>query len=467
MLLSSALLIAGCSDKEEEDTNDTVAITYAEGDTYKVPDVNYEGKNFNVLTWTQSEDWVQELTSELSNVEQETYRHLKTVEQELNLKFSVTEQAGSYNDMGDFVAKLDTIIQSGDEGVDLVCQYSLCASRGTERGFYEDLTKVDYINWNAEYWSQNLKDTNTINGKMYYCTGDMTASTVKAMVLMTYDYDKAQNNQMGDLYALVKEGKWTIEKLKTLSAGIYEDTNNNNIADVGDNFGLVTGDYTVYDAFQYGCNLYAIKTNSMGEIEINSDLYGDRGVAVVEKITDLLHNNGKASYAATYERKVWNTALEEQKTVFNQTTAARIMDSLVKSDVNYGMLPMPKYDEDQDGYYTCLSMLYSMFSIPICANDKNVSAAVLESMAHNGYTNLSPVVFEALQYRYSKRAEDVEMLELTRDGIVYEPGRILDTLDIFGFVRHCVREQESVTAYWASNKKTLNSNLESTIFMFS
>ena len=37
----------------------------------------------------------------------------------------------------------------------------------------------------------------------------------------------AADYQMGDLYETVQEGKWTIEKLKTLSAMVYSDDNNN------------------------------------------------------------------------------------------------------------------------------------------------------------------------------------------------------------------------------------------------
>ena len=141
--------------------------------------------------------------------------------------------------------------------------------------------------------------------------------------------------------------------------------------------------------------------------------------------------------------------------------------SLVQDDVNYGILPIPKYDEDQENYHTCLSMTYSQFSVPVIAPEPNVSAAVLESMAHNGYVSLSPKVFEALQYRYSKRAEDVEMLTILRDGIMYEPGRMIDTLNIFALVRRTVRDNVSISQYYAEGKKGFESGLEEVNFMFS
>ncbi len=464
LLLGTLVATVGCAnDETAEGENDTV-VTYAEGDEYTPPDVNYGGKDFNVFTWDGSTDWVLEFSSELSKIDASTYYHLATVEQELGINFTTTEQPGGYYQMSDFVQKL--YVMSGDDGIDLVCQYSLCASVGTHEGIYTDLLKLDYINWDAKYWSQNLRQTNTINNKMYWCTGDMTASTIRNMYLIAYNFDMAADNQMGDLYEVVKEGKWTIEKLKTLTADIWDDENDNTIRDHGDMFGFVGGAYNAYDAFQYSCNLPCVVVNNMGELEINSDLNGERGVDITNEIKDLLHNS-QGTYANTKDNKTWEKPIEEEKAVFALYHAESLISSLVKTDINYGILPMPKYDEAQENYHTALTMTYSMFSVPAVANDPNMSAAVLESMSHSGYVSLAPTVFEALQYRYSKRAEDTEMLTILRDGIIYEPGRIIETMDIFALVRRTVRDNAEITAYYAADRNKFETGLDEVNFMFS
>ena len=463
LLLGTVFAVASCG-RDEEEVTEEVAVTYGDGDTYVPPDVNYGGKDFNVFTWSNSEDWVLEFTSDLSKVDAATYYHLATVEQELGLNFVTTEEPGNYDQMADFVNRL--YMMSGDDGIDLVCQYSLTAAVGTQQGVYTDLMTLDYIKWDAEYWSDDLTKTNTVNGKMYWCTGDMTASTLKNMFLMVFNFDMAADYQMGDLYAIVNEGKWTIEKLKTLTTNIYNDDNKNSARDVGDTFGYVGGSYLQYDAFQYACNLPCLVVNSVEELEINSDLYGERGVDVTNKIKDLLHNS-EGTYANTKDNKTWSDSIENEKAVFSTYVASTLITSLSTTDVNYGILPMPKYDENQTNYHTALGMTYSMFSVPVIARDPNMSAAVLESMAHSGYVSLAPAVFEALQYRYSKRVEDTEMLKILRDGVIYEPGRIIETLDIFSLVRRTVRDNTEIGTYYAAGREGFESGLDEVNFMFS
>lgn len=463
LLLGAVAVFGGCSDNEEEETTGG-AVTYDESDEYVAPDVNFNGRDFVVYTWAAAEDWVLDFSDQLSKVEQETYYHLATVEQELGLNFKTVEQAGSYYQMSDFVSRLYNM--SGDDGIDLVCQYSLAAAVGTHQGVYANLMDLDYVKWNAEYWSQELRAANTVNGKMFWCTGDMTASTIKNMFLITFNFDMAANYQMGDLYQTVRDKEWTIEKLKTLTTNIYTDDNKSGVADVGDTFGFVAGNYVSYDAFQYGCNLTCLVKNSLDELEVNSDLYGERGINITNKIKDLLHNS-EGTYNHDKTKTAWETAIEEEKAVFSLNTASQVMNSLVKSEVNYGILPLPMYDSDQDGYHTALAMTYSMFTIPVIAKNPDMSAAVLESMAHCGYVKLAPAVFEALQYRYSKRADDTEMLTILRDGIIYDPGRIIETVDIFSIVRSTVRDNLEIATKYKEREKGYKSALADVSFMFS
>ena len=159
--------------------------------------------------------------------------------------------------------------------------------------------------------------------------------------------------------------------------------------------------------------------------------------------------------------------MKSGKALFQPYVAENVINELVGSAVDYGILPMPKYSEDQEKYSTCIAMTYNMFSIPVVARDADMSAAVLESMAHNGYVSLNPVLFKALQYRYSQHPNDVKMLEILRNGIMYDPGRILDTVDIFALMRRAVRDSEQITTYFAADRNKFRSGLEEVNFMFS
>ena len=235
VILLLSVSIIGCKDTENENTESEITeseVTESEAesqseseqateeetvdtsnvDTYVAPDVNYNDKDFNIMTWTWCEDWVLSVDERSSAIESQTYYHLKNVERELGIKFKIAiEQAGHYGYHGSFINKVQTL--SGADNIDLVSQYSLAASIGAQNGLYANLIDLEYINWDAEYWSDSLYDFNAVNGKMYYCTGDLTGTSVRNMFIMLYNYDMVNENHMGNLYDLVDKGEWTIEKL--------------------------------------------------------------------------------------------------------------------------------------------------------------------------------------------------------------------------------------------------------------
>ena len=460
--LGSCGLGGGGGDTE---VSQDVVQSSSDTDTYVPPDVNYGGQDFNVFTWTGTDEWVMEYSKELTDVDRESFYHLASVENELGIKFNIAMKVkGGYYDRGDFVNKIYML--SGDDKIDLVCQYSLAAAVGTQQGVYKNLLDVNYLKWDAEYWSDDLVKMNTINNKMFYCTGDLTPTVLESMFMMVYNYELANVNQMGNLYELVDNNEWTIEKLYELTKGIREDVNRDGAKDTGDKYGIVVSEYNTIDAFQYGGDLDCLITNSLEELEVNPQLYGVYGSSLCDKLKQLLHSNPGA-YCNTKDNEIFTFAMRDGMTVFQVMQANEVISVMSKSNVNYGILPMPMYDKDQGNYRTTTAMIYSMFSIPVIARDADMSGAVLESMAHSGHIKLNPAIFKALQDKYSLRADDARMFEILHDGLSYDAGRILDTVDIFALVRRTVRDNTEITTYYAEGKQVFESGLVEVNLMFS
>ena len=159
--------------------------------------------------------------------------------------------------------------------------------------------------------------------------------------------------------------------------------------------------------------------------------------------------------------------MQSGRAVFYPMIAGTIIESLSQTSIDYGILPIPKYDTDQENYHTTLGMFYSMFSIPVIATDYDMSAAVLESMAHDGYKNLNPVIYNALKYKYSKSTDDIEMFEILRKGIIYDSGRIIDFIDIFALVRRTVRDNSDLISYYKAQETVFTEGVKEANFMYS
>ena len=438
------------------------------GYVYEPPAVNYAGEEFNVYTWSTTTEWVRDADETTTPIDAETFYHFCNVEDEIGVIFNIAQKvSGGWGAHTDFIQKVSML--TGADNIDLVCQYSLAAVHGVLQGCYVNLGEVNYINWDAPYWSGDLKDANTLNGRIYYCSGELSRSVIYNMYVGIFNYSHAQAYELGDIYSLVDKGQWTVGKVRELTTNIYEDLNGDEVANVGDRFGIVANKLAC-DSLQYGCNLPLLVTNEMGELEVNPNLRAETGIDVVNTLRDLLHTN-PGGYVGNSSINVpdYTDAMISGNAVFSIEVASYIINTLYASEINYGILPIPKYNEEQDRYHTCLSMLYSMFSIPVVAENYDMSAAVLESLAHDGYANLTPYIFEeCLKSRFSKRPEDAKMFDLLRGGIVYEPGRIFENVSIFSIVRSAVADpNRSFVDEYDSNRDLYKKGISDVSFAFS
>lgn len=444
----------------EEETEDE------NGFIYVSPNVNYNNDEFNIYTWTGTDEWVLDIDETTSSIDSEIFYHFCNVEDELGIIFNIAQEvSGGWGNHETFVTNVATL--TGADNIDLICQYSLSSVYGVLQGCYVNLAEVNYINWDAPYWSDDLRQANTLNDKIFYCSGEISPSVVENMFLMIFNYTLAENYGLGDLYATVRSKDWTVAKLREMTTNIYQDLNNNEESDIGDRFGLVVATANHVDPLQYGCDLPLLTVSEMGELEVNPNASNEYGIDVTAALVDLLHTNPGA-YVGNSIHPSYADAMKNGNAVFQVCVASDVISTLSASEINYGILPMPKYTKEQKDYYTCLSMVYSMFSIPTAANNPDQCGAVLEALAHDGYANLTPFIFEeSLKSRYSKRPEDAEMFDILRGGVVYEPGRIMANIDIFSLIRNAVAENESLTVRCERKLPVAKAGIVDVAFAFS
>ena len=93
----------------------------------------------------------------------------------------------------------------------------------------------------------------------------------------------------------------------------------------------------------------------------------------------------------------------------------------MKSD--YGVIPYPKLDEAQDGYYTLARNVYSSFGIPKTCTDPDMVGAVMEALGSENYRTTSPVYFEtALKVKYSHDDVTSQMYDIIKNGLKFNFG---------------------------------------------
>ena len=104
--------------------------------------------------------------------------------------------------------------------------------------------------------------------------------------------------------------------------------------------------------------------------------------------------------------------------------------------LEYGMLPFPKYNEEQSDYLSGISVWHtSFYALPEFASDAEFSGAVTESLAAHSETLVTPAYYEkTLVGRYVTDEESGAMLDIIFDnrvfdlGLYYKTGSLNSTL---------------------------------------
>lgn len=90
---------------------------------------------------------------------------------------------------------------------------------------------------------------------------------------------------------------------------------------------------------------------------------------------------------------------------------------------SYGILPYPKYTESEEYRSEQLTPLYVM--IPVTAQDKDVSSAVIEAVSSEAYkTQIAEYCETALKVRYSQNENVARMFDLIRESVSFDAGRV-------------------------------------------
>ena len=212
---------------------------------------------------------------------------------------------------------------------------------------------------------------------------------------------------------MVRDGTWTLDNVIALTKGIYEDENGDGAADRDDFYGFAfTG---LFYGWLENFGIEAYTKNAAGtavELSVNTPYT----VELIDTIKGWLYggNEGvyyKKSHKSLYEPDAYSMMFADGRCLFTYGSLYVLIDCLTDSQVNYGILPMPKYDENQADYYgVCYD---SPMFVPNSVTDADRTAIILEAMSAEGYKHILPAYKDiTLKGRYATATDDAEMLDI-------------------------------------------------------
>ena len=291
-------------------------------------------------------------------------------------------------------------------------------------GIAQDLTQYEVIDFDKPWWPASLISKARIKDGIYFASGDISTNFLYMMYCCTFNKDLFTSIHVQDckvLYDLVDNQQWTLDKLIEYSTGVYLDSDGDTVLGTGDRVGFFLCGEVHYDAFYTGCDLYTVVPAEDGSVQLSDDLFSEKTQNVLDKLCAFMHSSGDAYLSTT---NIFTT----NQAIFTIDRAQITTKKLINATFTYGMLPVPKYNAEQDDYYTCMAFPFTTYVLSTAAANSEAAAATLELMAYHSYYSITPALFEeAMKIRYADASEDSRMFDIIRESVVIDLGRLLTT----------------------------------------
>lgn len=419
--------------------------------------LNYNGTVVRILYWSDAEN-TEYFTEGIGGnmVDDAIYERNQAVEDRLGIKFEFVGEKGSYDYMSTFYNRFNNSYQAGDRFYDIVSSYSLSIAMLTYNGLCLDISSNTYINYEKPWWPENLLNQATINGKLYFLSGDLSTNMLYMMYVTYFNKDLIKELNLEDPYTLVDNNQWTIDKMFEMGSHSYLDKNANGIFDEEDQMALMTS--TLHsEAYLWGAGIRGVDRDAAGNLIVSSTLSSEKAIDVITKIGNYFTATNYACFAKSASPR---GSFDEGRLLFC-TDRADVGVTDIKSDMEYGIVPVCKYDSNQEEFYTILGNPFSLYCIPIDAKDEEMSGAVLECLGSEGYRKITPALFElTMKVRYTYDNDSARMYDIIRASTVYDLGRLFNSQLGGQLISKYRAAVSSGSTNWASDAKAITKTME-------
>ena len=417
-------------DKNETENNGVLESSDAPGGLK--PDLpegaDFGGENFTILitgnienNWKKNDFRAEEITGEVLN--DARYDRNAAVEEALNVKIKTIEEYGSAKGEGSGYKLISKSVLASDAAYDagMINVYDL--SNLARGGFLYDINSLPYLDLKKPWWDQKANSDMMIQNKMFFTTGDISTADNDATYAVLFNKQLVTDYKLKDPYGYAADGTWTFDKLIGMGTPAVSDVNGDGVYDKNDSFAAIVWDDAIMGAVNGSLEKCGF-VNKEGKIELS--LFSEKTVDILKKYTDFVFDK---EVCYQYQRVSYD--ITDALSMFSTGRAMFFMQMLDLTSyfrdmqTDYGILPYPKYNENQKEYGHTIGSWHSMF---LCAPASVGSAAdkcgaVLETLAYESYKTVTPAYYnKTLIGKYFRDEESAEMLNIILSTRVYDVG---------------------------------------------
>lgn len=411
------------------------------------------GATITMLWWADADgEFVNE--GDGDGVDEAKYLRDAAVEERLKVKLRHIGKAYTWETQGAYLDAIRASVQSGDATYDIVSgQYAIMPALIIE-GIYTDLLPLsknsnenNYLDFDKPWWLSDIVKQTSVDGKMYLATGSITPYSIMQMFCIFANEKLVNDKNLENPCDIALRGDWTLDKFAELTTGEWDDVDRDGTESLGDYYGMVFPGSNYFKAFESSLGLEITTLNSDGEFDITCT--SEKFNNAIDKLMGMINTSGwvKGKDGGSESEIFLNSRALFWAGTFGDVAGKGLRDF---SDGFY-ILPYPKLNAEQEGYYTKLGEVNNLFGITSNCKNMTAAAAVMECMASEGYRKVDPAFYEeGLKRKYNVSDQSAQMFDLIRNGLRYDFGSLYGTALGFPFCSIKNYIYADTTTSWAS-----------------
>jgi len=331
----------------------------------------------------------------------------RAVEERFNLEMIVDYSGKNDNEQPQAIQRF---VSAGDDAYSLVTCHDVLGTNLSLNGMFVNLHKINYIDFAQPWWHD--MEAITIMGQAYMISSDMTMFQLGHAYVIYFNKDIMDDWNIPYPYQDVFDNKWTLDRLISITKDVYADVNGNSIKDKGDMYGfaVLPECYGWLDSF----NIQTTVKDPDDILRVNDNV--DKMSTLFSKTHEWLfksmgaHSTQVGNYHPTKE------FMDGEYMMVYGIIEFSVKQYRFVEKLNYGLVPMVKYDENQKDYITAF-LDYPFFVLNVQTDKQlDITGLLVEALSSQGYRQIAPAYYEiALKVKYSQDDESVRTIEIIND----------------------------------------------------
>ena len=423
---------------------------------------DFGGRTFRILGDDACEDYylMEQQTGDVMN-DAVFERNLAVTE-----RFNIVLEAEVFEE-SQMAKQLKNSVMAADDAYQLFSGHIIYAGNAVCDNVYYNLHDVPHINFEKPWWSQSTLEDLSYDGKTFIAMGDFALTTVASTYCFYYNKQIASDYDLEGIYDIVNEGKWTIDRLTEISKEVYRDLNGNGTTDENDLYGFSMWARSPVNAFLWSFGEKLGKKQEDGTIVL--DYFNDKVIDIYNKLYELCCvNETTFCRTAVDDGPMMKSMFTDGKALVTADTFEFASKELRDVETDYGIIPYPKWDEAQEGYYTMVDGGHEGLAVPVSVADPDFVGTIVEALNAESYKRTVPVFYDiVLKTKGSRDEESVAMLDMIFNGRIFDFGYVYGEFGAAFWPQYMVEKKSAdISSYYEKNHKKYDKKIADAIEFF-